>query len=206
MPSQDRGPRAPTGPGWRRPPPRRLSLIGAAAVAAVALVAGASPPAAASSQPSVSAPATGRGQVAAAGSATLLGGPGVATPSFRGPLAVQSPPAPVVSLGRTGRGDGDSVARGEHPAVRQDLGVFTVTCYSLGGHTATGAPTSEDVVAVDPAVIPLGTRIVIDGVGARVASDTGGAIKGHRLDVWKPAAADCSSFGVRRLEAWRPTT
>jgi 3D (Asp-Asp-Asp) domain-containing protein len=89
-------------------------------------------------------------------------------------------------------------------AAPADLGPFTVTCYSLAGHTATGAPTSTDVVAVDPAVIPLGSRLVIEGVGRRVASDTGGAIRGHRVDVWQPSAADCAAFGVRRLEVWRP--
>jgi 3D (Asp-Asp-Asp) domain-containing protein len=203
MPSKSRGPRAPTSPRWRDRRPDRLRLIGTAAVAAVALAAGAFQPAAATAQASVSAPTARAGQVVAVDSAAPLAGPGATMAS---PVMGMASTPPVIPLLRIPRGHGARTATGEHPAGPQDLGLFTVTCYSLGGHTATGAKPSEDVVAVDPAVIPLGSRIVVDGVGARVASDTGGAIKGHRLDVWKPSAAECASFGVQRLEAWRPAT
>jgi len=80
-----------------------------------------------------------------------------------------------------------------------ELGTFLVTCYALGGATATGAHAGPDSVAVDPSVIPLGTRIDIEGVGVRVADDTGGAIHGHRLDIWEPSAAACDAFGRRSL-------
>ena len=60
------------------------------------------------------------------------------------------------------------------------------TAYILRGTTATGIPTGYGVVAVDPTVIPLGTRMTIPGYGEAVAADTGGAIKGLRIDVWVP--------------------
>ena len=79
----------------------------------------------------------------------------------------------------------------------QALGSFVVTCYDLTGRTASGVPTSMATVAVDPSVIPLGSTINIAGVGDRVAQDTGGAIIGHRLDLWLPTYADCVSWGVQ---------
>ncbi|MGH8921612.1 MAG: 3D domain-containing protein, partial [Actinomycetes bacterium] len=88
------------------------------------------------------------------------------------------------------------------PSVRaasggRPLGTFTITCYDNHGTTASGAQAGPNTVAVDPSVIPLGTAINIDGVGRRVAQDTGGAIKGHRLDIWEPSAAQCNAWGVQ---------
>jgi 3D (Asp-Asp-Asp) domain-containing protein len=82
------------------------------------------------------------------------------------------------------------------------LGTFLVTCYDLGGNTATGAPVSSVTVAVDPSVIPLGSHIYVDGAGARVAQDTGGAIVGHRLDIWEPSAAQCAAWGSEYRSVW----
>jgi len=55
-----------------------------------------------------------------------------------------------------------------------ELGVFEVSCHSGKGVTASGRPSSRETVSVDPRVVPLGTRLVIDEVGPRVAADTGG--------------------------------
>ncbi|MGC8626339.1 MAG: 3D domain-containing protein [Acidimicrobiales bacterium] len=76
------------------------------------------------------------------------------------------------------------------------LGTFTVTCYDLTGPTASGSMAGPQSVAVDPRVIPLGTRIYIQGVGERTADDTGGAITGYRLDIWEPTWAQCANWGV----------
>lgn len=54
------------------------------------------------------------------------------------------------------------------------------------GFTATGVPVDRGVVAVDPSVIPLGTRLYIPGYGFGVAADTGGAIRGHMIDLGYP--------------------
>ena len=82
------------------------------------------------------------------------------------------------------------------------LGTFVVTCYDIQGRTASGASTSPVTVAVDPRVIPLGTQIYIDGVGQRVAQDTGGAIVGKRLDIWEPTYAQCAAWGVETRQVW----
>ena len=68
------------------------------------------------------------------------------------------------------------------------------TGYCLKGTTATGLPVGPGIVATDPAVIPLGTRMTIPGYGEGVAADTGGAIKGARIDVWLASCAEAGSF------------
>jgi 3D (Asp-Asp-Asp) domain-containing protein len=84
-----------------------------------------------------------------------------------------------------------------------ELGIFEVSCHTGKGVTASGRPSSRETVSVDPRVVPLGTRLVIDKVGPRVAADTGGAIKGRRLDIWEPSAAACTQFGRKQLRVWQ---
>jgi len=73
------------------------------------------------------------------------------------------------------------------------------TGYSIRGHTATGAPTGWGVVAVDPSVIPLGTRMSIPGYGSGVAADTGSAIQGATIDLWFPTLAQARAWGRRTV-------
>jgi len=77
--------------------------------------------------------------------------------------------------------------------------VVSSTGYSLPGHTATGMPVGWGVVAVDPAVIPLGTRLTIPGYGEAVAADTGGAVRGTMIDLWFPTLAQARAWGRRTL-------
>lgn len=80
-------------------------------------------------------------------------------------------------------------------------GTMTVvaTGYAMSGTTATGAPTGWGVVAVDPSVIPLGTRMEIPGYGSGVAADTGGAIQGATIDLWFPTVAQARLWGRRTV-------
>jgi 3D (Asp-Asp-Asp) domain-containing protein/peptidoglycan hydrolase CwlO-like protein len=75
-------------------------------------------------------------------------------------------------------------------------GTMTVlaTAYCMKGTTATGLPVGPGVVAVDPTVIPLGTRMTIPGYGEGVAADTGGSIRGAHIDVWIASCAAAAAF------------
>lgn len=71
------------------------------------------------------------------------------------------------------------------------------TAYALPGTTATGLPVGQGVCAVDPSVIPLGTRFEVPGYGSCLAADTGSAIVGARIDVWVPTEAAAAGWGRR---------
>jgi len=73
------------------------------------------------------------------------------------------------------------------------------TGYSLAGHTATGIPVAFGVVAVDPSVIPLGTRLTIPGYGEGVAADTGSAVRGADIDLWFPTLGQARAWGRRTV-------
>jgi 3D (Asp-Asp-Asp) domain-containing protein len=73
------------------------------------------------------------------------------------------------------------------------------TGYSLPGRTATGIPVGWGVIAVDPSVIPLGTRLTVPGYGEGVAADTGSAVRGADIDLWFPTLAQARAWGRRTV-------
>lgn len=75
----------------------------------------------------------------------------------------------------------------------------SATGYSLKGRTSTGVSVGYGVVAVDPSVIPLGTKMTIPGYGEGVAADTGGAVVGARIDLWFPTRAEALAWGTRTV-------
>jgi cystine transport system substrate-binding protein len=107
----------------------------------------------------------------------------------------------VVAVQQTGDpAGGTSTATAPAPTAGsgQELTV-TATGYSLLGNTATGMPVGWGVVAVDPSVIPLGTRMSIPGYGDGVAADTGGAVRGAMIDLWFPTLAQARAWGRRTV-------
>jgi len=68
------------------------------------------------------------------------------------------------------------------------------------GRTAIGLKIGHGVVAVDPRIIPLGTRLFVEGYGHAVAADTGGAIKGHRIDLGCDNKRQMRKIGTRRVK------
>jgi 3D (Asp-Asp-Asp) domain-containing protein len=71
--------------------------------------------------------------------------------------------------------------------------------YHLPGKTASGLPVGKGVVAVDPKLIPLGTRLFVPGYGRAVAADVGTAIKGRIIDLWMPTTAAARSWGRKTV-------
>lgn len=70
------------------------------------------------------------------------------------------------------------------------------------GITYTGIPVREGIVAVDPKVIPLGTKLYVEGYGYALAADTGGAIKGNRIDLYYDDPKKVDRFGIKRLKVY----
>ena len=84
------------------------------------------------------------------------------------------------------------------PSAGKHQLVVSATCYDLSGRTATGMPVGQGVVAVDPSVIPLGTRLYVPGYGNGVAADVGGGIKGDTIDLWM-TPSQCAAWGRRTV-------
>lgn len=80
---------------------------------------------------------------------------------------------------------------------------YTANCSGCSGVTSTGfnlkANPNAKVIAVDPSVIPLGTRVHVKGYGYAVAADTGGAVNGRKIDVFFSSKQEAYSWGTRRV-------
>jgi 3D (Asp-Asp-Asp) domain-containing protein len=77
--------------------------------------------------------------------------------------------------------------------------VVDAVAYHLPGRTASGLPVGVGVIAVDPSVIPLGTRVFVPGYGPAVAADVGSAIRGNIIDLWMPSTAAARAWGRRTV-------
>lgn len=95
----------------------------------------------------------------------------------------------VVANGTRISFDGQSYSR--------KLVVKAYAYHTGGGRTAYGTEARVGEIAVDPSVIPLGSEVYIEGVGARRAEDTGGDIIGNTIDIYMGSNAECISWGVR---------
>lgn len=105
-------------------------------------------------------------------------------------------------------GGEDYVPDGESPDVSGSRVLYvSATAYSAqdpGNSTRTAAGTlvRRGVIAVDPNVIPMGTRVFIPGYGEAVAEDTGGAIKGNHIDIAFDTHKEALTFGRKNLEVY----
>ena len=71
-----------------------------------------------------------------------------------------------------------------------------------GNYTATGSRLKKGIVSVDPRLIPLGTRLYVEGYGYAVADDVGGAIKGHRIDLAYDSRSEALQFGRQTVKVY----
>lgn len=82
------------------------------------------------------------------------------------------------------------------------LGAFKATAYCLRGRTASGSNVRRGIVAADPRVLPLGTRIQVNAggySGTYVVADTGGGVKGRHLDFWVASCSEAVRFGRKTV-------
>ena len=93
---------------------------------------------------------------------------------------------------------GSSAQAAPREVGRYRLNVDAVA-YHLTGRTALGVPCARGVVAVDPRLIPLGTRLFVPGYGMAVAADVGTAVKGRIIDLWMPTDAAARKWGRRTV-------
>lgn len=84
------------------------------------------------------------------------------------------------------------------PKRAQKLKVHAVA-YHLQGRTALGIRVRKGIVAVDPKLIPLGTKLYVPGYGRGIAADVGHAVKGHIIDLWMPSKAAAREWGRREV-------
>lgn len=81
---------------------------------------------------------------------------------------------------------------------------YTASCKSCSGITATGLNLKKNpnvkAISVDPKVIPLGTKVYVEGYGEAIAADTGGAIKGKKIDVFMPSKTKALNWGVKTVK------
>ena len=109
------------------------------------------------------------------------------------------PAAPAVAKAPTAPTSAPAAPDAPAPTSGTHTLVVDAVAYHLPGRTASGLPVGVGVVAVDPTVIPLGTRMFVPGYGPAVAADVGTAVKGDIIDLWMPTTAQAIAWGRRTV-------
>ena len=110
----------------------------------------------------------------------------------------QEPEAKIVAMGTI-----TSVSRGGARFDFQTAMECRATAYTYTGYrTATGRNPAVGLVAVDPSVIPLGSKLYIEGYGYAEAADTGGSIRGNRVDLFLETREECIRWGIRPVRVY----
>ncbi|MEY9978959.1 3D domain-containing protein, partial [Lysinibacillus sp. RC79] len=121
------------------------------------------------------------------------------TPAANAPSTSNS-----ASKDHTPAANAPSTSNSASKEITVEASAYTASCEGCSGITATGINLKTNpnakVISVDPAIIPLGSKVYVEGYGEAIAGDTGGAIKGNRIDVFFPSQQDAINFGVKRLK------
>lgn len=106
-----------------------------------------------------------------------------------------TPNTPKAAIEKTETG---ADAEATSPAV-----TYTATAYSLRGRTASGRPVARGIIAADRSVLPIGTHVRVSAgsySGDYVVADTGGAVRGRKIDIWVPSTSEAVRFGRRPVK------
>lgn len=111
----------------------------------------------------------------------------------------------LVAAGISAAGSlGDAIATPLNAKEKaQPAASYVATAYSLRGRTATGATVSKGMIAADPRVLPLGSRVRLEAgpySGEYLVADTGSMVRGRRIDIWTPTAREAMRFGRRTIK------
>ncbi|MDQ0268451.1 LysM peptidoglycan-binding domain-containing protein [Cytobacillus purgationiresistens] len=123
---------------------------------------------------------------------------------------VEAPSEPKAEQPSEPKAEQPSEPKTEQPAAEgtQELTMeataYTASCEGCSGITATGINLLENpdmkVISVDPSVIPLGSKVYVEGYGEAIAGDTGGAIKGNKIDIFIPNKEDAINYGRQTVK------
>ena len=94
----------------------------------------------------------------------------------------------------------DKTETGAEPEATAPAVTYTATAYSLRGRTASGSGVRRGIIAADRRVLPLGTRVRLEAgsySGEYIVADTGGAVRGRKIDIWMPQTSEAMRFGRR---------
>jgi 3D (Asp-Asp-Asp) domain-containing protein len=96
-----------------------------------------------------------------------------------------------------------AMVKARNAGTTNSSGSFTATAYCLKGRTALGHGVRRGIIAADPRVLRLGSTVQVSGggyTGSYLVSDTGGAVKGRKIDIWVPSCAEARKFGRRTVQ------
>ena len=105
--------------------------------------------------------------------------------------------ATVAALAVSAASEFKEELEGQAPALS-----FLATAYSLHGRTASGRLVSRGLIAADRRVLPIGTRVRLEAgaySGEYLVADTGGKVRGRRIDIWVPNTGEAMRFGRRAV-------
>jgi 3D (Asp-Asp-Asp) domain-containing protein len=97
----------------------------------------------------------------------------------------------------------DKTETGAETEVSVPAVTYTATAYSLRGRTASGSGVRRGIIAADRRVLPLGTRVRLEAgsySGEYLVADTGGAVRGRKIDIWVPHTSEAMRFGRRPVK------
>ncbi len=130
-------------------------------------------------------------------------------PNFQKPAVPQTNQQPAVAGEQVAPATGirrpaNPIAPKPSVANSNSEGVhYVATAYSLRGRTASGRYVSQGIIAADPRILPLGSRVRLEAgawSGEYLVADTGGAIRGRKIDIWTPSSREAMRFGRRKVK------
>jgi 3D (Asp-Asp-Asp) domain-containing protein len=126
-------------------------------------------------------------------------------PTVNAAIAAATGGAPLGSISKTvapsGNVSTEAVAAAASAITSPQA--YIATAYSLPGKTASGMRVAKGVIAADPRVLPLGTRVRLEAgpySGEYIVADTGSAVRGRKIDVWVPSMREACHFGRRNIK------